>query len=53
MERKIYQPTEAQEKKWSLLKLDPMPSDKHFQETWKRQHHGKLSRWGIGKRDWV
>lgn len=53
MERKIYQFTEQQEKKFSHFPQLTQPTDDEFQETWKRQHHGKLTGWGMGKRNWI
>lgn len=53
MNRRMYQPTETQERKWALIRQPEMPSDERFQEMWKKAHHGKISGWGIGKRDWI
>lgn len=53
MNRKIYQPTAAQEQKWALMKAPPMPTDDEFRAMWKKAHHGKVAGWGIGKRDWI
>lgn len=53
MERKLYQPTAKQEEKWSKLQLAELPTDEWFKENWKRQHHGKVTGWGMGKRDWI
>lgn len=53
MDRKIYQPTEKQEEKWNALTTVAMPTDDEFKATWKRQHHGKISGWGMGKRNWI
>jgi hypothetical protein len=52
MERK-YQPTEKQLVKWKALKPAEMPTDEEFKVQWKRQHGGKLTGWGMAKRDWV
>ena len=30
-----------------------MPTDEEFKATWKRQHHGKSTGWGLGKRQWI
>ena len=53
MERKQFVPTEKQLEKWSALKPAEMPSDDEFKASWKRNHGGKLTGWGMGKRDWV
>lgn len=50
---KTYQPTEKQIKNWSQLRPATMPTDEEFKATWKRQHHGKETGWGMGKREWV
>lgn len=53
MDRKMYEPTEKQEQKWSRLQLSQLPTDGEFQARWKNAHHGKLTGWGMGKRDWI
>lgn len=53
MERKLYQATESQETKWAKLALPEMPSDDWFKAAWKKRHHGKVTGWGMGKRDWI
>ena len=53
MNRKLYQPTKNQEHKWSQFTPPAMPNDEEFQARWKRTHHGKLTGWGMGKRDWI
>lgn len=53
MERRMYQPTEAQEQKWARHSAPAMPTDDEFKSMWKRSHHGKVTGWGMGKRDWV
>lgn len=53
MNRREYEPTEKQIENWSKLYPAPMPTDDEFKAQWKRQHHGKESGWGMGKRNWV
>lgn len=53
MDRKIYEPTKNQEKKWAKFQTVEMPTDEEFKSRWAKSHHGKESGWGIGKRDWV
>lgn len=50
---KKFEPTEKQLAKWTTLKPAVMPTDEEFKETWKKQHHGKITGWGMGKRDWI
>src|SRR4030042_1233979 len=52
MERQIYQPTKKQEEKWFVLSM-PRTSDEQIQETWKKQHHGKLNGWGMLKKQYA
>lgn len=56
MERKIYQLTAKQiEKHEQSIQSAPvaMPADEEFKATWKRQHHGKVTGWGMGKAAWI
>jgi len=53
MERKIYQPTKNQERKWNAFTQVEMPSDDEFKARWKKAHHGKEAGWGMGKRQWI
>lgn len=53
MTRKMYEPTEKQEKKWANLQLASLPSDNEFKALWAKRHHGKTAGWGMGKRDWI
>jgi hypothetical protein len=53
MDRKMYTPTEKQEKKWSEYLEIIIPNDEWFKDNWKHTHHGKAAGWGIGKRDWI
>ena len=53
MDRKMYQPTKNQERKWSEFQAPTMPTDEEFKARWARSHHGKENGWGIGKRDWI
>lgn len=53
MERKMYEPTKNQERKWAELTSVEMPSDEEFKSHWQKGHHGKLTGWGMGKRDWI
>ena len=50
---KKFQPTEKQMAKWSALAPAAIPSDEEFKAKWTKQHHGKSTGWGMGKRDWV
>ena len=51
MTRKMYQMTEQQLKK--CHPVPEMPSDAEFKDIWKKAHHGKVTGWGMGKRDWM
>jgi hypothetical protein len=51
MSRKMFQMTEKQLKK--CRPSPEMPDDDWFKAMWKRTHHGKLTGWGMGKRDWI
>lgn len=51
MERKIFQLTAQQMKK--VRQPVPMPTDEEFQAQWKKAHHGKVTGWGMAKRDWA
>lgn len=54
MERKIYQPTEKQNVKFSQsLDVSNMPSDEQFKAQWAKRHHGKTAGWGLEKRQWI
>jgi hypothetical protein len=55
MNRKMYQPTKNQERKWAAYDdvVAGMPTDEEFKLRWKRSHHGKEAGWGMGKRNWV
>ena len=55
MDRKMYEPTQSQEKRWARFAdvADGMPTDEEFKARWAKSHHGKVSGWGMGKRDWV
>jgi hypothetical protein len=53
MERKMYEPTEKQNKNWSEFQGRQMPSDDEFKAQWQAHHHGKIRGWGMGKRDWI
>lgn len=55
MERMMYEPTAKQIEKWSDLNmtLPPMPTDEEFKVRWKKQHHGKVTGWGMGKSNWI
>lgn len=55
MERKMYEPTKNQERKWSELesRQAEMPTDAEFKARWAKCHHGKEQGWGIGKRNWI
>ncbi|HSW63400.1 MAG TPA: hypothetical protein VLH56_08830 [Dissulfurispiraceae bacterium] len=47
-----YEPTAKQLEKWSA-KPPEMPSDDEFKTRWMKAHNGKVTGWGMGKRDWV
>jgi len=51
--RKMYQPTAGQEKRWAKFSGIEMPTDEQFKARWAKAHHGKAKGWGIGKRDFV
>ena len=55
MDRKMYQPTEKQEKRWAreAERAGEMPSDEWFKDRWKKDHRGKERGWGMGKRNWI
>jgi hypothetical protein len=53
MDRKMYQPTESQEKRWAQFPAVDIPSDEEFKVRWAKAHHGKVTGWGMGKRDAV
>jgi len=48
-----YEPTAGNEKKWARYKTVEMPTDEQFKTRWAKAHHGKVSGWGMMKRDWV
>jgi len=49
MDRKIYQPTKNQERKWAKFDSVEMPSDDKFRARGEKEHKP----WGILKRDYV
>lgn len=55
MDRKMYQPTANQERKWAreAERVVEMPTDEEFKSRWAKCHHGKKAGWGMGKRDWI
>jgi len=53
MIRKMYQPTEKQTKQWNEFASSPMPTDEEFKAMWKKSHGGKVTGWGMKKRDWT
>lgn len=53
MSRKMYQPTEKQEQNWARMTAPVMPTDDEFRARWKKAHHGKITGWGLGKRQWI
>ena len=55
MNRKMYQPTKNQERKWEkeAERVVAMPTDEEFKSRWAKCHHGKERGWGMGKRDYV
>lgn len=56
-ERMMYEPTEGNLKKWARFEAErgvvTMPTDEQFQERWKKAHRGRVTGWGLGKRDWI
>ena len=48
MERKVYELTEKQIKKAQDCQSE-MPSDDEIKAIWKKQHHGKVTGWGMKK----
>ena len=53
MDRKMYEPTKGNEKKWARYQPVEMLSDDEFKARWTKSHHGKERGWGIGKRNFV
>lgn len=55
MDRVLYQPTQKQLEKWALADASQpgMPTDEWFKERWEKDHHGKQSGWGMGKKNWI
>ena len=55
MDRKMYEPTNSQEKRWAreAARVVAMPTDEEFKSRWAKCHHGVERGWGIGKRDWI
>jgi hypothetical protein len=53
MDRKMYQPTEKQEAKWAKFGTPTMPTDAEFKAQFAKSHHGKVTGWGLAKRDWI
>jgi hypothetical protein len=54
MDRKIYEPSKNQLRKWGEPGKDIealMPSADDIKAMWKKSHHGKLNGWGMKKRD--
>lgn len=51
--RRLFIPTEKQQIDWRNARVAEMPTDEWFKERWKKDHHGKLAGWGMGKRDWI
>ena len=48
MERKVYELTEKQIKKAQDCRFE-MPSDDEIKAIWTKQHHGKVTGWGMKK----
>lgn len=53
MNRKMYQPTKNQERKWGQFSDAPMPTDEEFKAIWAKAHHGKVAGWGMQKRNYI
>jgi len=53
MNRKMYEPTRGNERKWARYAPVEMPTDEEFKARWAKSHHGKIRGWGIGKRDFI
>lgn len=52
MNRKMYEPTKNQERKWTKFSGAEMPTDEEFKTRWAKSHHGKTRGWGMSKRNW-
>lgn len=53
MNRKMYEPTQNQLRKWNDFEAPEMPSDEQFKKLWAKKHRGKTAGWGMMKRDWI
>ena len=53
MNRKMYQPTEKQQSQWASWTAPQLPSDDEFKSMWKKSHGGKITGWGMKKRDYI
>ena len=53
MERKMYEPTRGNLKKWARFQSIEMPTDDEFKARWAKSHHGKTNGWGMMKRDFI
>jgi hypothetical protein len=50
MNRPMFELTQQQLKKCRTVE---MPTDEQFKESWKKDHHGKVTGWGMGKRNFI
>ena len=53
MDRKMYEPTKGNERKWARYAVVEMPTDEEFKARWAKAHHGKATGWGMSKRDYI
>jgi len=53
MNRKMYEPTQGNLKKWARFEQVEMPTDEEFKRQWAKSHGGKTRGWGLAKRDWI
>lgn len=53
MDRRTYQPTKNQERKWAKFSTVQMPTDDEFKTRWAKAHGGKTRGWGMMKRDYI
>lgn len=54
MDRKMYEPTDKQNRKWGQAgSISTLPSDDEFKARWMKSHHGTVRGWGLGKRQWI
>lgn len=52
-QRKMYEPTKNQLRKWAEFEAPEMPTDEEFKVRWAKSHHGQVRGWGMMKSDFV